>query len=145
MSISKRGARPITVDGVRYLWRIRLQATYWQDMFSSPLLIAVQSAAEGARGVLVIDTAMKRPDSCFGGHGGGISPAQVRDMILRGLAEGWEPQSGRMTLRYALHPDHIGPWALGPREVLVVSSASSGAPRRRSRRVATRRPASART
>lgn len=118
MSIAKRGARTVTVDGTGYLWRIRRRGTHGQDCYGAPMRIGIQSAAPGARGVLVVNAAITRPDAAIYGHGGGVTPAQIRDMIRQALAAGWEPMTCGMDLRYALHPDHIGP-TLPPREVVA--------------------------
>lgn len=115
MSIAKRGDRRVVVDGTTYLWRIRRTATAAQAHPSASMGIGIQSTVEGARGVLVVDTAIPRPRN--GRHVGAVTPEQVRDMIRRALAAGWEPMHERMELRYALHVGLIGP-ALPPREVV---------------------------
>jgi hypothetical protein len=141
MSIAKRGARTITVDGTSYLWRIRRRGTHGQDCYGAPMRIGIQSVAQGARGVLVVNTAITRPDAAIYGHGGGVTPAQIRDMIRQALAAGWEPMTCGMDLRYGLYRDHIGR-TLPPRGLMARKLSPKKVGARRSRPTTARLPPS---
>ena len=90
MSIPKKGSRRINVDGRQYAWLIRKGPTNVQAAFKTPLRVAIQSCAEGARSVLIVNLRVSRSDNWLGQHQTGLTPAAVEDIIKRALSAGWE-------------------------------------------------------
>lgn len=64
MSIAKKGARSIVVDGTPFRWRVRSKPTYSQALADSPLTVAVEH--EGGESVLVLVFDAARPDNWMG-------------------------------------------------------------------------------
>jgi hypothetical protein len=108
MSMPRTGARSIVVDGVSHRWRIRRRATYSQEMGWSPLTISVQVVDPAARGVLVTDCVVSRPDTVMEPHQTGVTPAMVADMIREARARGWDGRRASR-LRVPIARDVIGP------------------------------------
>ena len=104
MTIPSKGSRRVRMGDIEYAWRIRKKPTYSQGAFQTPLRVAIQSCAEGPRSVLVVNLQVSRPDNWTGPHQTGVKPAMIRDMIARGLAQGWTPTTagGPFTLDYPL-------------------------------------------
>jgi len=97
MVAPKKGARIITVDGVRYRWRVRHKPTYSQSGWSK-FSFSVE-AADTRGSVLVVSCAGARFDSWVAGPGAGagaaavsMKPSRVAQVIRRALAAGWAPQ-----------------------------------------------------
>ena len=84
------------MDGVEYAWRIRKKPTYAQGAFLSAMRLAVQhrSEANGPRSVLVVSLRVSRPDNWMAPHQTAVTPAVIRDIVVRALAAGWAPESG---------------------------------------------------
>ena len=91
MSIRRKGARRVTVDDREYLWTIRKKPTYAQAALECPMTIAVQACGEAARGVLVVNARISRPDNWIRPHRTPVTPAMVRQMVRSALESGWEP------------------------------------------------------
>jgi hypothetical protein len=108
MAMPRSGARTIVVDGQVYRWRIRRQPTHRQTLGCSPLTIGVQSADPAARGVLVIDCVVTRPDTGVGRHQTGVTPAMVVAMIREAVCRGWDGHCASQ-LRVPIARDVIGP------------------------------------
>src|SRR5215213_6738440 len=90
MSLPKKGARSITVDGVVYRWRVRGKPTYAQALAWTPLTVAVELAAlPGA--TLVVTFAHAHPGNWLGHPVVPIQPGVVAASIRIALAQGWRP------------------------------------------------------
>jgi hypothetical protein len=109
MSMPSKGSRPIRVGGHDYRWRVRRTPTYDQAQ-GSPMSVSIQSCAEGARSVLVVNLRVTRPDNWFAAHQTALTPDIVRDIILRAMAAGWDPLGPRspFAFEYGLIQDSAG-------------------------------------
>ena len=74
----------------------------------SPLTISVQAIDPAARGVLMIDCLVSRPDNVLAPHQTGVTPAMVADMIREARARGWDGRRASR-LRVPIARDVIGP------------------------------------
>lgn len=81
----KTGSRIITVDGVRYRWRVRPAG-------SKRLRASVELADVRGR-VLVVTFEQPRPDIWLGVEGHVAVPSEIADAIRRALALGYDPRS----------------------------------------------------
>jgi len=90
MSISRRGARTIVVDGSSYLWSIRRKPTYAQGNAWSGLRVAVELAESGRR-VLMVKVRDAHPSNWMGVEVDPIPPGNVADWIQAALHRGWTP------------------------------------------------------
>jgi len=88
----KTGSRIITVDGVRYRWRVRPAGTYGQSLAESGLTASVQLADEPGR-VLVVEFDGPRPDNWLHAEGKVAMPRDVAQAIRQALAAGYKPRS----------------------------------------------------
>ncbi len=90
MSILKKGARRIVVDGQPYYWRVRHRPTYCQSMGWSTIGLAVE--AEGGQGaVLVVDVPQYHPGNWRREPAASVLPQQVADYIQQARRLGWQP------------------------------------------------------
>src|SRR5947209_166304 len=72
----KKGSRLITVDGVRYLWRVRNRPTYCQGNGWTPLILAVERAdVQGAR--MVLELPQAHPNNWMGEPVVALLPSDV--------------------------------------------------------------------
>lgn len=92
MSLNKRGARRITVDGVEYRWRIRRNPSYMQALCWTPMTYAVEAVAGGRPGtVLIVTSGQAHPSNWVGAKAEPIRPAHVAASIREARKRGWEP------------------------------------------------------
>jgi hypothetical protein len=91
MSIPKKGARMITVDGIQYRWRIRHQPTYVQALTQFTLSFAVELAEQpGAK--LVVTMPQVRPDAWLNDTTPeAVLPSHVEQIIRQAIDLGWQP------------------------------------------------------
>jgi hypothetical protein len=93
MSIPKKGARIITVDGIQYRWRIRHKPTYMQALGQSNLTFAVELAEQpGAK--LVAGMIQVRPDAWLNNdtpETSAVLPSHVAQIIRQAIDLGWQP------------------------------------------------------
>src|SRR5262245_34700604 len=94
MSITQRGARRISIGDAVYAWRIRKRPTYSQGSGWSPMLVGVQRVAPPARGVLVLELDVTRPDAWIARSKIALGPADVAAGIAEALRAGWDPLRG---------------------------------------------------
>ncbi len=94
MTIPKKGSRRVCVEDVAYSWRIRKRPTYAQAAFESPMRLAIEACTEGPRSVLVVDLRVSRPDNWISPHQTSVTPALIRNMVVRAIALGWVPSGG---------------------------------------------------
>ncbi|GAA3709677.1 hypothetical protein GCM10022224_089000 [Nonomuraea antimicrobica] len=90
MAIPKKGARPITVDGTGYRWRIRHKPTHCQGNGWGPMTFAVERAEAPGR-VLLVSLPYSRPDAWLGERTTAVRPALVAATIRRARTGGWDP------------------------------------------------------
>ena len=73
MTISVKGSRRITVDGVPYRWSVRARPTYTQAICQGPLTFAVVNEhAPGSTLVVTLDA--MRPDNWLDGPSAVVTP-----------------------------------------------------------------------
>ncbi|WP_327691734.1 hypothetical protein OG870_31285 [Streptomyces sp. NBC_00461] len=90
MSLGRKGARRIVVDGTDYRWRLRRRPTYLQALVWTPCTFAVEQA--DARGTtLVVITNHPHPSNWFGRKAKSVLPSDVAHAIELALREGWTP------------------------------------------------------
>jgi len=99
MAMRKTGSRTITVDGLKYRWRIRHRGTNLQlDYGSGTLHVAVELSDKPGSSVLVIDTSRPHPkDACRRAPVVPVTPRDVAEWIKQALKHGWDPAGGKMT------------------------------------------------
>ena len=99
MAIPHKGSRQITVDEVRYRWRVRKKPTWEQKCWSNlhndefpygRLSFAVEDASTPGT-TLVVFTEKWHPKSEFEQPPSSITPAEVAAAIRAALADGWKP------------------------------------------------------
>jgi hypothetical protein len=103
MAIPKKGSRTITVEGVRYRWRIRSQPTYDEGAFASNFSIAVERAEQPSRCVLLLAADFPRPDNWLGHPAKTITPRMIAASIKDALAQGWQPEQTGSVFTHPLH------------------------------------------
>lgn len=81
------------MDGVAYEWLIRKKPTYSQAALGGTMNLAIQSADEDTRCILVADLQVSRPDSWIDSHQTAVKPAMIRMLIKEALEAGWHPGS----------------------------------------------------
>ncbi|MEZ4382679.1 MAG: hypothetical protein R3A79_15180 [Nannocystaceae bacterium] len=109
MSIPRRGSRAITVDGVRYRWRLRGRPTAGQRSGDSPLLVAIAADAGDGPALLVEHRYQHHPAvaRARGHYTQVVTPAEVAAYVRQGIAAGWRPHApGRP---FTLEALQIGP------------------------------------
>lgn len=90
MSVPKRGARRIVVDGVEYSWRLRRRPTPDQRSGRTPLLLAV--AARGVDGpAMLVRLHRPHPGNEVGLASAAVTPREVAELVREGLRAGWQP------------------------------------------------------
>lgn len=95
MTISKKGSRPLIVDGISYRWSVRPRPTYAQAICQGALTFAVVNDASPAS-TLVVSLDALRPDNWFHAPGASVTPNVVARAVREALAKGWRPgQPGR--------------------------------------------------
>ncbi|MFB9388470.1 hypothetical protein ACFPM3_05850 [Streptomyces coeruleoprunus] len=90
MTVGRKGARRITVDGVPYRWRLRRRPTYGQALCWSPCTYAVEHA-EQSGAPLVVVTDRPHLSNWLGHRARPVLPAEVADTIRTALDQGWTP------------------------------------------------------
>lgn len=106
MSLAKKGARLITVDGVSYRWRVRDKPTYCQGSVFTPLTFAVEQA-DPPGATLVVKTQQAHPSNWMGEPAVPVRPAHVVAAIRMALVGGWQPAQSRPV--FYLDLDLTGP------------------------------------
>ncbi|MEV6426421.1 hypothetical protein [Nocardia sp. NPDC051463] len=92
MTLPKKGARRIVVDGVAYRWRVRRRPTYMQAIALMRLTFAVEHA-DCPGSTLVVETSHAHSRNWMGIPPVSVRPADVAASIRLGLARGWKPSS----------------------------------------------------
>lgn len=90
MSLARKGARSITVDGVTYRWTLRRRPTYDHGMNWGSLTYSVEHSGPSGS-VLVVDTGRAHPGNWVGAESVPVLPGEVAEGIRRGIALGWQP------------------------------------------------------
>lgn len=94
MGIPKKGSRPITMDGVKYVWRIRRKATSLQNDYGAGCLHVAMALAAGKGQTLIAATDF--PHSKDWGSVPPvtpITPRHIAEWIRQALQLGWRPES----------------------------------------------------
>jgi len=91
MATRKTGSRLITVDGLRYRWRIRHRATYGQSDYGHGTLTCTVELAETPGQVLVLHTSHPHPKDWGTDCVIPFGPRDVARWIRHALSEGWQP------------------------------------------------------
>jgi hypothetical protein len=93
MAIPKKGSRTLSVNGVRYRWRIRRKPTYDESIFSAPFSVAVERVEPPSHCVLVLAAGFPRPDSLVpGSESLSVTPRMIAASIEDALSHGWQPE-----------------------------------------------------
>lgn len=103
MAIPKKGSRTVTVDGVRFRWRIRRQPTYCEGAFACHFSIVVERSEPPSRCVLLLKAAFPRPDNWLGHAAGTITPRMITASIKHALSNGWKPEQAGSAFTHPLH------------------------------------------
>jgi hypothetical protein len=90
MTLGRKGARRIVVDGTAYRWRLRCRPTYFQGLAWTPCTFAVEHA-DTAGATLVVTTNQPHPSNWIGREAKPVLPSDVAHIIGPALREGWEP------------------------------------------------------
>lgn len=90
MAILKKGSRKIVVDGQHYYWRVRNRPSYWQEIFDTPIMFAVQ-AANGKGAKLIVVLTQAHPGNIWELKPSPVTPSQVAESVRLGLKLGWNP------------------------------------------------------
>ncbi|MET8255546.1 hypothetical protein [Micromonospora sp. NPDC005197] len=90
MTLTKKGSRLITVDGVVFRWRGRGRPTYAQALGERPLSLAVEQA-DCKGGVLLVSMPQDHPSNWIGCPSVPVLPSMVAAVIRKALSEGWRP------------------------------------------------------
>ena len=86
MSMTKRGSRPIVVDGNEYRWRIRCNPTYCQGCEWRNMTVAVERFDDPGS-MLMIDTNRLRLDSWISpSHDRPVTPSEIARCIRGGVS-----------------------------------------------------------
>lgn len=97
--------RAITVDGVRYWWKVRPKPTYSEGLGHGPLRFAVEHADGGA--TLLVSLPVLRPDNWIAPTPFAVRPRLVADTIRAALARGWDPRASGPVFEMTLPDDAI--------------------------------------
>ncbi|MEG3927250.1 MULTISPECIES: hypothetical protein [unclassified Microcoleus] len=93
MSIPKKGARKIIVDGESFIWLIRRQATYTQSCYAGGNIHVGVEHAQKRGSVLVIITDRPHPQ-CWGTNEvKPVTPSDVAQWIQQAVQLGWQPRA----------------------------------------------------
>ncbi|PCC72498.1 hypothetical protein SAMN02745121_09074 [Nannocystis exedens] len=90
MSIPKRGARRIIVDGQEYGWQLRRRPTPDQRSGRTPLLLAV-AARDRDGPALLVRLHRPHPGNQVGLTSAAVTPREVAELVREGLRAGWQP------------------------------------------------------
>ena len=93
MALTRKGTRPIAVDGVNYRWYVRRKPSYGQALALSNLTVAVALDAPSGGSVLLVDVGRPRPDNWMGTAEAAVCPADVARYVRAARAAGWEPSA----------------------------------------------------
>lgn len=90
MAIPKKGTRIITINGMKFRWRIRKKPTYHQGLTNSPMTFSVE-LAHNSKSVLVVETPYAHPNNFMNVPAVSILPSYVAHCIKLALKKGWLP------------------------------------------------------
>jgi len=90
MSLPKKGARTIVVDGQRFRWTVRPKPTYAQGNAWSAMTFAAESVENPGR-TLHVELVRPRPDNWMLEASAPITPTEVAGFIRKALDSGWKP------------------------------------------------------
>jgi hypothetical protein len=90
MAVPKKGSRIITVEGVKYRWRVRHKPTYCQGNAWHGITVSVELDKE-PRTVLVVELPYVRPDNWIREPAIPVLPSVVEHWIRVALQKGWQP------------------------------------------------------
>ncbi|MEU7368569.1 hypothetical protein AB0B92_23980 [Streptomyces hygroscopicus] len=108
MTLGRKGARRIVVDGTAYRWRLRRRPTYAQGLAWSPCTYGVEHAdAPGT--TLVVTTNQVHPSNWIGREAEAVLPSAVARAIERARCEGWIPTAPGSPFHLNLSADFT-PW-----------------------------------
>ncbi|MFC3545270.1 hypothetical protein ACIBF7_27940 [Nonomuraea sp. NPDC050478] len=113
MAIPKKYARPVTVDGTAFRWRVRRKPTYCQGNGWGPMTFAVEPADTPGR-VLLVSLPCSRPDAWLGERATAVRPALVKAAVRMALDRGWNPRQAGNAFDLALTDDDLTAMLHGP-------------------------------
>lgn len=90
MTLNRKGARRVVVDGTAYRWRLRRRPTYCQGLAWSPCTYAVEHADHPGT-TLVVTTNQPHPGNWLGREAAPVLPSAVAKAIQLARREGWTP------------------------------------------------------
>jgi hypothetical protein len=101
MTLARKGSRQITVDGIRFRWKVRGKPSYSQGNGWTPLVFAVEQA-EQPGALLVASLPCAHPGNWLGLPAGVVLPGTVASAVKSALTEGWQPSRPGPTFVLAL-------------------------------------------
>ncbi|WP_345580461.1 hypothetical protein [Streptomyces prasinosporus] len=104
MTLGRKGARRIVVDGTAYRWRLRRRPTYFRGLAWTPCTFAVEHA-DTAGTTLVVTTNQPHPNNWIGREAKPVLPSHVAHIIGRALREGGKPTAPGSPFRLDLSAD----------------------------------------
>ncbi|GIJ79073.1 hypothetical protein SAMN05443287_101528 [Micromonospora phaseoli] len=102
MTLTIKGSRHITVDGVAFRWSVRRRPTYCQANGWSPLTFVVEQA-EQPGALLVASLPCAHPGNWFGLPSQPVLPAMVALGVRQALAASWRPSRPGPAFKIFLH------------------------------------------
>lgn len=105
MAIPKKGSRTVTVNGVRYRWRIRSRPTYGEAAYTGGFSVAVERAEPPLGCVLLLAAPFPRQDNWLGHASKAVTPRMIASSIEGALARGWQPEHPGSAFE---HPLQVG-------------------------------------
>jgi hypothetical protein len=109
VTIPKRGARRVEIDGEAYHWRVRRRPTAGQRSGRTPLLVAIAGASGGS--TLLVRLAAAHPSNEVALRSAAVTPGHVAAYVRHARRAGWSP--GRPGPTFELEPPFVG--CEGPR------------------------------
>lgn len=93
----------MTVNGVRYRWRIRQKPTYDEGAFARGFSVAVERIEQPSHCVLLLAADFPRPDNWLNQPSKSVTPKIIAVSIEDALAHGWQPEHAGSAFKHPLH------------------------------------------
>src|SRR5690349_5672584 len=95
MTVSQKGLRKLTHNGIIFGWMIRSKPTYGQAAFKSGgLTLAIQPMETELPKTLHVTLNINRPDNWVAPSQIQITPRVIKDIIDTALKKGWQFDAG---------------------------------------------------
>jgi hypothetical protein len=93
MAAPKKGSRTVTVNGVRFRWRIRRKPTYSQALSEGRFCMTVERFDPPSRYILWLAADFPRPGNWFRRASKAVTPQMIAALSRKRLPEGGSPSS----------------------------------------------------